>query len=488
MKKFNLELSRPKIIIRADGNAQMGMGHIHRTLALADYLSEVFEIEFCLLNADDLCSVLIQNKNYKIINLKDPDYSNPKIFLKEIDTSSIVVIDGYNFRTEYQKAIMENGNKVVAIDDLNEWEQVADVVINHGYSAPKNDYLVSKRTKLYTGLDYVLLKKEFIEATFTGKRNLKKNILVCIGGTDPKNYSKKILEELLSKTDKQIHLITYSNNAHFDELKSIAEKNWGRVKLHESVSTIEMVNLILENDLAILQPSNIALEAASLGIYIGLIKTAENQKFILESLLSKNCAEEVDENNISVRVNSVSENEILKQIENQNKLIDKKSPARIQTIFTSLALEIRKVKKEDSEILFKWANDPLTRSNSYNQTEINYDSHVNWLSKKVVDENSCFLIVEWNKIPAGTVRIDCSEKENVIGITMASEFRGKKLSATMLDKACNYFFDNFNKQEITAYIKEGNNTSLKTFERAGFKVMDKNEYFGTKSYRLIKIK
>ena len=96
--------------------------------------------------------------------------------------------------------------------------------------------------------------------------------------------------------------------------------------------------------------------------------------------------------------------------------------------------------------------------------------------------------MEWNKIPAGTVRIDCSEKETIIGITVAPDFREKKLSTAMLDKASNYFFEHFNKPEITAYIKEENNTSLKTFERAGFKVMDKNQYFGAKSYRLIKTK
>ena len=478
----------PKVVIRVDGDALMGMGHIHRTLALADYLNPIFEITFCVLNPDELIQKLIYQKKHKLIFLQKSDYSNVEIFLKQIDNSSIIVLDGYNFKTEYQKAIMKNGNKLVAIDDLNEWEQVADVVINHGYNSPKNQYLVAKHSKLYTGLDYVLLKKEFIEATFTGKRNLKKNILVCIGGTDPKNYSQKILQELLNKTDKQIHLITYSNNAHFKALKLMADENSDRVKLHASVSTMEMIHLILENDMAILQPSNIALEAASLGIYIGLIKTAENQKYILESLTSKNCAVELNENNISGWLNTVSENEIVKQIENQKKLIDKKSPARIQTIFASMVLELRKAKMEDSEILFNWANDSITRFNSYNPTEINYDSHLNWLSKKIVDKNCCFLILEWNNIPAGTVRIDCAEKENVIGITMAPELRGKKLSAAMLDKACNYFFNNFNKQEITAYIKEENNTSLKTFERAGFKVMDKNEYFGTKSYRLIKTK
>ena len=49
----------PCIAIRADGNSQIGLGHIHRTLALANYLKDYFSITFYLYQADKLVSDLI---------------------------------------------------------------------------------------------------------------------------------------------------------------------------------------------------------------------------------------------------------------------------------------------------------------------------------------------------------------------------------------------------------------------------------------------
>ena len=67
-------MQKPKVVIRADGSAKIGLGHIHRTLALADYLKDVFEIEFYSYGADDLVSGLIKSKGYTLINLAESDY------------------------------------------------------------------------------------------------------------------------------------------------------------------------------------------------------------------------------------------------------------------------------------------------------------------------------------------------------------------------------------------------------------------------------
>ena len=176
------------LAIRADGNSSIGTGHIHRTLALASYLKCHFNITFYACNSDTLVEELITKNDFSFIKLNAENE-----FLKQINKTTIVVLDGYDFNTSYQQVIKYNTNKLVVIDDLNQGVQIADVVLNHGYTTSPNDYKLSENTALYTGLPYVILKQEFLnQSSHSPKKNSKK-VLVCIGGTDPNNYSEKII-------------------------------------------------------------------------------------------------------------------------------------------------------------------------------------------------------------------------------------------------------------------------------------------------------
>ena len=155
------------LAIRADGNSSIGTGHIHRTLALASYLKCHFNITFYACNSDTLVEELITKNGFSFIKLNTENE-----FLKQINKTTIVVLDGYDFNTSYQQVIKYNTNKLVVIDDLNQGVQIADVVLNHGYTTSPNDYKLSENTALYTGLPYVILKQEFLnQSSHSPKKN-----------------------------------------------------------------------------------------------------------------------------------------------------------------------------------------------------------------------------------------------------------------------------------------------------------------------------
>jgi RimJ/RimL family protein N-acetyltransferase len=137
-------------------------------------------------------------------------------------------------------------------------------------------------------------------------------------------------------------------------------------------------------------------------------------------------------------------------------------------------LELRRLNNSDKEITFEWANDSLTRKNSFSSEKIEYSDHSVWFDRKLKDENAFYLIGEINTERIGLVRFDydVSKEAYVIGITIAKRFRGKKLSSLFLEKACKCFLAT-NDSEIIAYIKEINISSAKAFERAGFKLESK---------------
>ena len=140
----------------------------------------------------------------------------------------------------------------------------------------------------------------------------------------------------------------------------------------------------------------------------------------------------------------------------------------------------------DCDLLFRWANDPIVRSNSFNQNVILYEDHKNWLKKFLNSERSSIYIFTQQEIPAGQVRINKNSQETIIGISIDSVYRGKSLAVDMLTIAANDYFLKFPEEHIFAYIKQANIASLKVFKKAGFKhVIDVIEQ-GVPSYKMEK--
>lgn len=477
---------KPEIAIRADGNSNIGLGHIHRMLAFAGYVKDFFSVTFFCLNADKLVVDLIISNGFKYEAINEKCNTSPEHLIGLLRDREIIILDGYEFRTEYQSGLKEAGHRVIAIDDLNDWENVADVVINHAYSGKREGYKLSSTSAFYCGFKYAIIKQEILNSKCDMLKSSVENVLVSIGGTDPLNYSQKIIRALLESTSKNISVLTYPLNPKFNELKEQAAKKQERMKLFHSLNTREVIELIKQNDIAILQPSNIALEAAAIGIGLCLVQTAENQKYILESLLHNNCGVLLDTSDVASQINKLTNEKVNLQIKQQHELLDGKSPNRIIDLVNQLCLRCRKVSSEDAKLIYEWNNNEVTRANSYNQNKIEFIDHVKWFENKVKDETVFFAMFCFENVPAGCVRIESKGDENIIGITIAPEMRGKRLASSILKLACKNYFRSRKRKKISAYIKKNNVASLKSFENAGFDHIDENLYFGELSYKLVK--
>ncbi|MES2567364.1 MAG: GNAT family N-acetyltransferase [Bacteroidota bacterium] len=142
----------------------------------------------------------------------------------------------------------------------------------------------------------------------------------------------------------------------------------------------------------------------------------------------------------------------------------------------------------DTDLYYKWANDLVVRQNSFNSSEIQYEQHVGWFTKKL-NSPDCFFYLFSNQenIPVGQVRIDKSNSEVVIGISIDEKFRGKGFGVEMLNRSCYDYLNKFPKEQVIAYVKEENTSSVKLFSKAGFVKTSDVEVNGSKSYRFKKI-
>lgn len=494
----------PKVVIRADSNSSIGMGHVVRSIALGHMLKQEFKIVFAIQQPGDSVLKVIKELTDEIILLPGTTNYSDDVhnFLPHIGKTDIVVIDGYDFKSEYQRTIKLNGSKLVCIDDLHDWHHVADVIINYAGEVDKSDYSTESYTKLFLGLKYVLLRPEFLKPAIPGKINAVSKIFISMGASDVHNVTKKFIEALSPiSAIEEIDLLLGSMNQHLPGIEELINRNkLSKVLTYIDIDGLKLKQLLQKCDVAICPASTISLECCATGI--GLVSgcTAPNQSGILNMLIKHNAAVDFgDLKQISIEsIRGQIENLIEQpekfntQIRNQQEMIDGNSPARILNIFTDLArerLHFRFANIDDAKLYFKWTNDPVVRSNSFNQQPVTYENHVKWFDSKLNAEY-CKLYLFFNNenSPVGQVRIDKSSNDLIIGISVDAAFRGKSYSTEMLKKSTLDYFHRYPASVINAYIKTENTASYNVFLRAGF-VEDKIvEIQGTRSYRMYKKK
>lgn len=136
-----------------------------------------------------------------------------------------------------------------------------------------------------------------------------------------------------------------------------------------------------------------------------------------------------------------------------------------------MTLSIREIRGDDARLLYKWANDPVTRSASFNSNPIEWETHVEWLINSINSVKRVLYLIMDDETPVGTVRFD-KEDKIIVGVTVAPDQRGKGYGARIIERACSQYSSENGFGKIYAYIKPDNLASIKAFQKAGFVYLD----------------
>jgi UDP-2,4-diacetamido-2,4,6-trideoxy-beta-L-altropyranose hydrolase len=274
---------KQKVILRADGNSQIGYGHVMRALALANMLKSDFECFFATTFVNEFLESEILSSCKEFILLPQNN-SHFDFFLSIITGDEIVVLDNYFFSSEYQLKIKRKGCKLICIDDLADKHYYADLVINHAPGIKEEIFSAEKETKILTGLDFAILRKEFL---LDNKSDLKtgNSIIICFGGADIYNITGAAIIALSSLSKICIiNVIVSSSFNHLTELKRLA-KRYDNIVIHQNISAKEIINLGLSSRLAITSASTVSYEMLSLGLNLVVGYYVDNQKNIYNGLI-----------------------------------------------------------------------------------------------------------------------------------------------------------------------------------------------------------
>jgi RimJ/RimL family protein N-acetyltransferase len=132
---------------------------------------------------------------------------------------------------------------------------------------------------------------------------------------------------------------------------------------------------------------------------------------------------------------------------------------------------------------FELANDPSVRKNAFNSDPVEWETHVNWYTKRLKSDTSqLFAAFSLEGEFVGQVRfdfVDGAAPAWEIDFSIVPSFRGQGLGVQLLWQAMRLC--SASRQESICFrglVKANNLASARTFEKLGFQNMQSGRYAG----------
>ena len=276
------------IIIRADGNETIGLGHLMRCMSIAREV-EKQGAQCIFVVAEEQAGILIREKGFHCevlgTNYRDMEAELPHILnLTEKYSPKLWLVDSYYITDEYVRALKESG-PVFYLDDMGNQLTWADGLINYNIYGEELGYKASPYRQLLLGPEYAPVKEEFRKTPYEIKNRVEK-VLITMGGSDKLNITGKLCECLLERLEKSIKLTLVSGrfNPHLQELRMLEEKN-NRIQV--LVDVPDMWNKLAQADIVVAAAGSTMYELSAMGVPTVCCYYVENQKRIAEGFEAK---------------------------------------------------------------------------------------------------------------------------------------------------------------------------------------------------------
>ncbi|SHG34285.1 UDP-2,4-diacetamido-2,4,6-trideoxy-beta-L-altropyranose hydrolase [Fodinibius roseus] len=334
-----------RVVFRADGNSEIGLGHVYRSLAFAEMLKEDFKTVFLIKNSIPELKDTILGTCSECSILSDEKQDQELISVIDyINEGDIVVLDGYHFDGEYQKTVRKHCGNVISIDDMHQGHFYSDYILNHCGKLDPEIYDTESYTNLLLGEQYALLRPEFLQAARENNRKIDTSdtLFLSMGGSDFHNLTHKVLRSVID-IDRimNVNVVIGAANKYYDELRKMAEEN-PKINMFRNLSAAEMCFLMKKSDIAITPGSGISFEVCAVGMGFISGYYTENQQDIVNWLDETGCASiignfcSLEVNDIRNYIKSFLDNvDVSKMVTNQQ-IVDGYSDKRLRNFFQRL--------------------------------------------------------------------------------------------------------------------------------------------------------
>lgn len=244
-------LKRKRLLFVVSGYKEIGMGHVYNTLSVANEILN-HDLFFLVDNKSELAYQKIAQSNYPV-HIQQQDDIVDDIFELNPD---IIINDRLDTTREEMVRLREIAPKIINFEDLGSGAEEADLVFNAMY--PEQESLPNH----YFGLDYFILRDEFLFSEMHEVKEEVKSILLCFGGVDTNDYTARILKLLHESENADqltVKVIVGMGYAQVNELRM----QYPNLEILINVSNIS--EYIAKVDLVFTSAGRTTFECASLG-------------------------------------------------------------------------------------------------------------------------------------------------------------------------------------------------------------------------------
>lgn len=277
------------VVIRADGGAAIGLGHVTRCLALADRLRERgARVTFVTRDPSGVVFAKLATGGCDVAAVPEDADDLPMLLARAraLDAAAVVT-DVYGLTVAYQQAVRALA-RLVVIDDLAEGSFLADVVVNQNLGARAASYAVAPHTRLLLGPRFALLRREFVGPR--GPAAPAPRVLIMMGGADPDNVTARALADVdTAAADVTIDVVAGPAFRDLARLASVAAKATHAVRIHHDPP--DLPALMAAATLAVSAAGSTCWELCCLGVPAVLLVLADNQIGVAAGLEAAGAAE-----------------------------------------------------------------------------------------------------------------------------------------------------------------------------------------------------
>lgn len=277
MPKFCMK-DKKIIYIRVDANEQIAMGHLMRTLSIAEAVRRIGG-ECCFITADRQGHEKIFASGFEAICLGTvwEDLNSEITVMQQLirdKNIGCLLLDSYYVTPEYMNALSKM-TRLVYIDDLKAFPYSCKALINYVIGETGESY-ADFEGELYTGSLYVPLRAEFSEKEGRIEEKLR-TIMVTTGGADMHHFGVEFLPTILEDrrfANCEITMVVGSKSMDKDYLLTTYGKA-DRVKI--IVDAGNMGQLMKESDCIVSAGGTTLYEACACKIPAISYAVADNQ-------------------------------------------------------------------------------------------------------------------------------------------------------------------------------------------------------------------
>lgn len=495
-----------KIAFRVDANAEIGIGHLMRCLALADRLADAGAC--ChFLGYGDVVRDRVSDRHVfhllphvpaeKLVDVEAegmPEYArwlpggwradaaaclDVLAYIGRVDW---LVVDHYALDRRWEELLLPETGRVMVIDDLADRDHVCDLLLDQNFvvgMGTNYQLRVPTRCRQLLGPDYALLRPEFAarRAAAQARPILADvtSILVMFGGADAVDLTLEAVAALHELAyARAVNVVVGPLYANVATLRESLAALPGAI-LH--VAPRNIADLVAGADFVLGSPGVSSWERCVLGVPAAVVTVATNQAQVGTALARVGAhwhlgavgsgTFEALKAALALALHSPDSLEGMRH--RSFAICDGLGVERVVRHLAAPAITLRPATIEQAPMLHAWRNDERVRRASFDTAFIDFETHMRWFEQVLADPQRHLLIAAAAGGDVACVRFDCAGDEAEVSLYLAPGLGDRGLGTTVIEEMRRWARINLPAVgTLRAVVLASNPSSRKAFLNAGF--------------------